>query len=77
MGEEIKFLARLVVRDGLNNSITPDKQMGLRYLIQVDVGEGRFFIDVTMIVLRTLNGNLPKSGEAWLDECNPKEDTPK
>ena len=65
MGNDIKFLAKLIVQDGLTDV---DQSLGLKYLIQVDVNEGRFFIDATNLVLRTGTGNLPKKGEHWLDE---------
>ncbi len=65
MGNDIKFLAKLIVQDGKDE---PNESLGLKYLIQVDVGEGRFFIDATNLILRAGVNQLPIKGEHWLDE---------
>jgi hypothetical protein len=62
MNDGPAFKATLVVKDGLL-----DREMGIRYLIQVDVKGERIFIDATCLVLRTHNGSLPFDGEYWLD----------
>lgn len=64
MGEETKYIAKLIVQDGL-----PNKEIGKSYLIQVDTkhkGE-RFFIDAKNLVLRILEGAPLPEGEYWLD----------
>lgn len=71
MGKETKFQAIVIIQDGIDN-----KELGRKYLIQVDteiLGK-RFFIDATNLVLRSLEGSLPKEGEFWLDANNLEVD---
>ncbi len=66
MGQEERFLATLVIQDGMRD-ISPS--LGLRYLLQIDTEKkgGRFFVDITAIVTRIKLGNLPDDGEWYVD----------
>ncbi len=62
MGEEEKFLANLLVQEE-RNSVTR------KYLLQVDTEKsgGRFFIDITNVVLAIHENRIKKDGEFYVD----------